>query len=350
MFSRFICLAGTTLFAATHAWSSPLRASPAASPAVAVDQRAAFRAVFCSLMQRDFPLDGANCNDWLRRFPDEAAAAAVAATAPIDPVAVNIVIVGGLFSECLPTIPTFGDAVEQLRGRGYHVSYAPIKGRASTEANAAIVRAHVAQELAAMPKLPLVLVAYSKGVTDTMTALADYPELGDAVGAVISVAGVVNGSRAADQLLRLYDATAGLLPYSVCPASDGGEVRSLTHEYRAAWLMTHRLPAGPLYFSIVGLPTPERVSSVFSAFRRSLSRIDPRNDGQMIYADAILPNSSLLGYANADHFAIALPFDSAMPEARLMGINRNDFPRAQLIEAAVRIAQARLATRAKAEP
>ncbi|HEU4373261.1 MAG TPA: hypothetical protein VFS02_07220 [Telluria sp.] len=323
------------LFAATHAWSAP-----ADAPAVKADARAEFRAVFCSLMARDFPL-GAGCDEWLRRFPDEAAPAA--ATAAGGAAAVNIVIVGGLFSECLPTIPTFGDAVTHLRGMGYRVSYAPVKGRASAEANAAIVRTHVAQELAAAPKLPLVIVAYSKGVTDTITALANYPQLGGEVGAVIGVAGVVNGSRAADQLLALYGATAGLLPYSGCPASDGGELRTLTHEYRASWLMTHRLPAEPLYFSIVGLPTPERVSAVFAPFERSLSRIDPRNDGQMIYSDAILPNSALLAYANADHFAIALPIENAVREARLVGINHNDFPRAQLIEAAIRIAQARLA-------
>jgi hypothetical protein len=323
------------LFAATHAWSAPSDGT-----AVTADGRAEFRAVFCGLMARDFPLDGAGCNNWLRRYPDEAAS--VVATAPTAAAAVNIVIVGGLFSECLPTIPTFGDAALHLRGKGYRVSYAPVKGRASAEANAAIVKAHVAQELAAMPKLPLVIVAYSKGVTDTMTALANYPELGRTVGAVIGVAGVVNGSRAADQLLALYSATAGLLPYRGCPASDGGEVRSLTHEYRTNWFTSHRLPAEPLYFSIVGLPSPERVSAVFSPFQRRLARIDPRNDGQMIYSDAILPNSSLLAYANADHFAIALPIENAVPQARLVGINHNDFPRAQLIEAAVRIAQARL--------
>lgn len=339
MGSRLIRLAAMVMvFAATH-----VRSAPADAAAVMADGRAEFRALFCVLMRRDFPLDGASCNDWLRRFPDEPAP--VVATTPMGAAAVNVVMVGGLFSECLPTIPTLGDAAMHLRGRGYRVSYAPVKGRASAEVNAAIIEAHVAQELAAMPKLPLVIVAYSKGVTDTITALANYPELGRDVGAVIGVAGVVNGSRAADQLLALYDATAGLLPYSGCPASDGGEVRSLTHEYRANWLMTHRLPAEPLYFSIVGLPSPERVSAVFAPFQRSLSRIDPRNDGQMIYSDAILPNSALLGYANADHFAIALPIETAVREARLVGINHNDFPRAQLIEAAIRIAQARLAQR-----
>lgn len=295
-------------------------------------------------MRRDDPPGGANCDDRLRRFPDEASPAANTPSLHTAP-AVNIVIVGGLFSECLPAVETFGDAVAHLRAIGYRVTHAPVKGRASAEANATIIEAHVARERAVMPQLPLVIVAYSKGVTDTITALATYAKLADSVGAVISVAGVVNGSHAADRTLRLYDATAAVVPLRRCPVTDRGEVRSLTREYRAAWLATHRLPATPLYFSIVALPSPERVSSVFSVFRRSLSRVDPRNDGQMIYSDAILPRSSLLAYANADHFAIALPIAGAIPHARLVGINRNDFPRAQLVEAAVRVAQARLGAR-----
>lgn len=338
MVSRLPGLAAAMMLAsAAHAAAPP-------APAAIVDARAEFRAVFCGLMRRDDAPGGANCNDWLRRFPDEAAQPA--SPIPLDQApAVNIVIVGGLFSDCLPMVPAFGDAVAPLRASGYRVSYAPIKGRASAEANAAIILAYVMRESAARPKLPIVIVAYSKGVTDTMTALAAYPELGPAVGALISVAGVVNGSRAADRLLKMYNATAGLVPYSACPVSDGGEVRTLTHEYRRDWLATHSLPAAPLYFSIVALPTPKRVSAALSVFHRSLSRIDPRNDGQMIYADAIVPRSALLGYANADHFAAALPFDSAMPNLRLVGINRNDYPRAQLVEAAVRLAQARLAAR-----
>lgn len=343
MASRWIRLAGMlTLLAAARAWPAQGGSAPIGGQAGQVgivDGRAEFRAVFCGLMRRDHP--GEDCDEWLRRFPDEAAPAV--AMAPMDgAAALNIVIVGGLFSECLPAGFTFGDAAPRLRTVGYRVSYAPVKGRASAEANAAIVRAHVAQERAATPALPIVIVAYSKGVTDTMTALAAYPELADSVGAVISVAGVVNGSRAADQLHRLYDATAGLLPSGRCPASDGGEVRSLTHDYRIDWLASHRLPAAPLYFSIVGLPAPERVSAVFSPFQRRLAHIDARNDGQMIYDDAMLPRSVLLAYANADHFAIALPIAGALPEARLLGINRNDFPRTELVEAAVRIAQAQL--------
>jgi hypothetical protein len=359
---RWIHVAGALmlmLMLSSHARAQAGAGAPAAPGAIAgiVDGRAEFRTVFCALMRRD----GADCGDWLRRFPDEAAPGAGSPPpllVPDDPPAVNVVIVGGLFSECLPAGFTFGDASARLRAGGYRISYAPVLGRTSAEANAAIVRAHVARERAAMPHTPLVIVAYSKGVTDTMTALAAYPELADSVGAVIGVAGVVGGSHAADDLLRLYDATARLLPrvssLKRCPAGDGGEVSSLTHDVRRHWLATHRLPAGPLYFSIVALPAPRRVSTVFAPFRRRLARFDARNDGQMIYADAILPGSRLLAYANADHFAVALPFDSpmhssihsatpsAMPSARLFGINHNDFPRAELVEAALRIAQAQL--------
>jgi hypothetical protein len=355
MASRWVHLAGLlmmmVLLAPAQAGAAAAAPAPIASQAGILDGRAEFRAVFCALMRRDHPRDGAggaDCGAWLRRFPDEAAAAANPSTPPPgdvsvgDPAAVNLVIVGGLFGQCLGPGFTFGDAAARLRAGGYRVSYAPVLGRTSADANAAIIRAHVARERAAMPHMPLVIVAYSKGVTDTMTALAAYPEMADSVGAVIGVAGVVNGSRAADDLLPLYDATAGLLLPRRCPAGDGGEVSSLTRDYRRNWLATHSLPAAPLYFSIVALPAPERVSSAFALFRRSLARFDARNDGQMIYTDAILPHSSLLAYANADHFAVALPFDSAMPRARLLGINRNDFPRAELVEAAVRIAQARL--------
>ncbi|MES2756417.1 MAG: hypothetical protein V4693_03505 [Pseudomonadota bacterium] len=320
MISKSILLAGAMMLSAPAARAS-------------ADARAEYRAVFCGLMQREHP--GGDCGDWLRRFPDEAAAGAAA---PSDAPAVNVVIVGGLFSECLPSLPTFGDAAVRMRVGGFRVSHAPVKGRASADANAAIIRSHVALERAAMPDLPLVIVAYSKGVADTITALAEYPELADSVGALISVAGVVKGSHAADRMVQLYDATAAVVPLDQCPVSDGGEVRSLTRGYRTKWLAAHPLPAGPLYFSIVGLPERARVSAVFAPFQRRLARIDRRNDGQMIYSDAILPRGSLLAYANADHFAIAL----AMPEARLLGINRNDFPRAQMVEAAVRVAQSKL--------
>jgi hypothetical protein len=41
--------------------------------------------------------------------------------------------------------------------------------------------------------------------------------------------------------------------------------------------------------------------------KNMLSRAEPLNDGQMIFYDQLIPDSTLLGYTNGDHWAIVLP-------------------------------------------
>jgi hypothetical protein len=60
--------------------------------------------------------------------------------------------------------------------------------------------------------------------------------------------------------------------------------------------------------------------------------IDPRNDGQLLFYDQIVPRSTLLGYLNADHWAIAVPIVRDAAAARLL-VDRNAFPREILLEA-----------------
>jgi hypothetical protein len=38
-----------------------------------------------------------------------------------------------------------------------------------------------------------------------------------------------------------------------------------------------------------------------------LARVEPRNDGYVAYSDQMIPGATLLGYANLDHWDIALP-------------------------------------------
>ena len=38
-----------------------------------------------------------------------------------------------------------------------------------------------------------------------------------------------------------------------------------------------------------------------------------RNDGQLLAHDALIPNSTLLGYLNADHWAVALDIEDESP-------------------------------------
>ena len=56
--------------------------------------------------------------------------------------------------------------------------------------------------------------------------------------------------------------------------------------------------------------------------------MDPRNDSQTLFTDQLIPGSVLLGYLNADHWAVALPLDQAHPLLAATFTNRNAFPRA----------------------
>lgn len=307
------------------------------------DERARFRRVFCELVRRDLRGADAECGQWLTKLADEAGEQLPAADeSRALPASVDIVLVTGIFAECLGTkVKLLSDAADALHQRlGYDVSRVPVKGRASSHVNAEIIRDHI---MARTKKV--LVVGYSKGTTDTIAALREYPELGDRVAAFLSVAGVVNGSPLADRFASLYDATLANLPYAPCPINDKEELTSITR-HRQAFLAAKDLPRKVKYFSIAAAPAPERVSRALRIFYDMLADVDPLNDGQVIFYDAILPRSTVLAYANADHWAIALPFEegaSNIPEAL---VDQNHFPRAQLLEAAVRMIEADL-SRAK---
>jgi hypothetical protein len=69
--------------------------------------------------------------------------------------------------------------------------------------------------------------------------------------------------------------------------------------------------SGLRYYSLVTFPQ--------SSYRK-LASIDGRNDGRILFFDQVIPGSVLTAYANADHWAIALPFplvrDNRQPLSR----------------------------------
>jgi hypothetical protein len=118
-----------------------------------------------------------------------------------------------------------------------------------------------------------------------------------------------------------------------CPASadDGDAIRSLTYEHRQDWLQNHPLPEGPRYFSIAAYAPLSGTSRVIGHTYKQLARIDARNDGQLIYRDALLPGSTLLAFPNADHLAVALPFADGNGLLISQAVNRNAYPRTALL-------------------
>lgn len=329
--------------------SSPMQRYGGHDPAMAYvpvaragisDARPPFRALFCAVLAGSSPASRQPCDFWLRRLDDELPAPASvllkAEKGPHQgPRPFDLLIVSGVFSECLPRVRAFADAVGRFRQLGYAVDYVPVKGRASAIFNADIIYTTVNALRSSQKNRKFVVLAYSKGAIDTLTALERHPELAADIAAVISFAGAVNGSPLADQYRGLYERLFAAIPDQACPVTDGGEIADLTREYRLNWLVSHPVPRQPALFSIVATPTPDRVSRVLLPMHAALSRIDPRNDGQILHFDALLPGATLLGYVNADHFAIALPFVQHMPLLAHTLIDMNDFPRGPLAEAAV---------------
>jgi hypothetical protein len=186
----------------------------------------------------------------------------------------------------------------------------------------------------------IILVTHSKGTVDALEALVAYPELTNRVVAVVSVSGAVNGSPIADVVPEALATLAEEARLSACPKGEGIEaVESLRRSVRLGWLASHALPKTVRYYSLAAFAGPEDISVILKPFYAILGRTEPFNDSLVVCSDAIIPGSTLLGYPNADHLAVAMPFAANNPLLASTLITRNHYPRAVLLEAAVRFVE-----------
>jgi len=232
---------------------------------------------------------------------------------------------------------------EHLTRFGYEARMVEVDALSGTTKNAGQIR----DAIMALPPESgpprVVLVGYSKGAPDVLEALVRYPELGGRVVAFVSVAGAVGGSPLANDATQHQADLFRHWPKAKCDAGDGGAVASLRTDVRRAWLAMNKPPQGIRLYSLVTLPDRDRISEALVPTYRKLAKIDPRNDGQVIYSDQIVPGSTLLGFLNADHWAVVLPIDRSH---RVLGstlVNRNDYPREALLESLLRYVEEDLA-------
>jgi hypothetical protein len=163
-----------------------------------------------------------------------------------------------------------------------------------------------------------------------------YRELAQRVAAVVSVAGSINGSPLADDAPASLLGMLEYLPGSECDKGDGGAVKSLKPSTRRDFARTHELPKTVQYYSLATFAQREQISFGLRGSYDDLAKIDPRNDSQMLFYDQIIHGGALLGFVNADHWAVALPFSRQRPGLAATVVNRNEFPREVLLEAIVR--------------
>jgi hypothetical protein len=311
------------------------------SNASIVDARGRFREMLCAVMQaRAAP---GSCSEALVHTEDELPARDMGVDLSPSRAGLTVLYVPGLWADCLGatalTVAQMGDYFARF---GYDFTRVNVSGVASSRWNAQ--RIHAA--LLGMPEVGrtrrAVIVGYSKGIVDTLEALEAYPELRQRVTAVISLAGAVGGSPLADppliELLQLFS----LVPGNQCREGDHGALNSLRRGTRYAWLSRHPLYGPVRYYSIVAAPEPDRVSSGLRLAYEVLNGIGGRNDGNVFIADQILPAGTLLGYVNADHFAAAIDLRRSPYASVRDAADRSDFPRAALLEAALRFVEENL--------
>jgi len=296
------------------------------------DGRVRFRELFCATLQDNPNPKQRTCEELLHRLSDEAPGAARPVALPPRDTRLRFVFVPGLFNDCATVVALpFETAVPRLQSLGYEAEILVVSGRSSSTSNAEDIAQFVSKAAAADQRL--VLVGYSKGAVDILEFLVAYPELTKRVRAVVSVAGAINGSALADAASAPYDRSLRRVSVAGCDAGDGGAVDSLRRPLRLNWLAEHRLPQSTRYFSLVSFTRTDSVAGPLRPFAAALTEIDPRNDGQLLFYDQVIPGATLLGYTNADHWGVAVPIEEKRPMLATFVTGHNWFPRDALVEA-----------------
>jgi hypothetical protein len=316
----------------------PLMLVPASQVGVE-DRRGRFREIFCEVLEaRGTALpDYRPCNQALVRVGTEPAGSGREVELGYSSRQLVVAIVPGLGWDCFANwLDVKGTAVAHIRQFGYDHAVIKVDGLSGSANNARQIRDAILQMPLAPNEPHLVLVGYSKGAVDILDAVVSYPEIRGRVAAVVSAAGSIGGSPLANDVEH---APVGLLtrwPGAECSGGDGGAMESLRPTIRKAWLAENALPKDIRYYSLVTFPDPERISALLQPSYSKLSQVDARNDSQLLFYDQVIPGSKLLGYMNADHWALAVPIARSHPALGATFVNHNDFPREALVEALLR--------------
>ena len=343
-------LAGALLFVSACAGKPPEQPTTEESQAEVqafissekvTDDRGRFREIFCAVLEehgRDLP-DYRSCEQALRTTGTEMGA--TGKPVPLGRTASDylVLMVPGLgwncFSEWLDLTNSVPEHVAQF---GYDLRLVPVDGLSSTSNNAAMINDYVAGLPAEDADRRLILIGYSKGSPDILTAVVEYPALAARVDAVISLAGAVGGSPLSEDATQAQANMLAVVPGSKCDEEDGDNdaVHSLRPDVRQAWLAENPLPSGINYYSAITFPEEDRISWALKNSYLVLGETDIRNDTQLVIFDQFVPGSKVLAAANADHWAIAVPVARTHSIVGGTLVNRNDYPREAFMEALLR--------------
>jgi pimeloyl-ACP methyl ester carboxylesterase len=254
----------------------------------------------------------------------------------------TLLLVGGFGAQCFsPTVVAFEDAAEHLdqyHDVGYHVI--DVNGFGSSEDNAELI----VKKVKKLSEKRFIAVTHSKGAADFMVALTKYPDDLKRVKGLVTIAGAVGGSWLVDDFIGLNNKVLRGLLLNKCEAPkrlmDNG-LDSMRRDTRQKFLAS--VPHNWRAYSVSAVSKDANTSDVLKPLWNRVAPYAKEQDSHIVEREALVPRGEYLGRALADHWAVAMPFtpnDKIKDKARRFVDRRvqwNRFPRAPLVEAAVRI-------------
>ena len=348
MLATFAAASVLVVAACSSAGPSPYpdHTRPLALPSGVEDQRGRFREIFCAILsERGATIpDARPCDEALTRAGMEPPGTGGAIDVGQARRPLVAVVVAGVGWDCISKwLDSEETSATHVRRFGYDAVAVNVESLSSSAVNARTIRDSI-MSMEPMPAAAnLVLIGYSKGAPDILEALVAYPEIRQKLAAVVSVAGAVRGSPVADDVTQSKLELLRHWPGAQCSTGDSGAMESLRPAIRKAWLADNPLPRDVPFYSLVTCPEPDRISAVLKPSYKKLGRIDPRNDGMVLFDDQIIPGSTFLACLNADHWAVSVPIARTHPRIGSTLVTKNDYPREALLEALLRFIEEDLA-------
>jgi hypothetical protein len=299
------------------------------------DLSASFARLFCSVLHGENP-DGGEWNGCDSYLKSEQPLSLEPGNLDRIPADYRVLVIPGILSSCQANIPAFAEGQTHLREKhGLTVEFLQTPNESST-ANGARIAKYL-QENSRHDSRKYILVGYSKGAPDIQEALASDAQARNLVAAFISVAGAVGGSPIAQTLPAIVERYSSALKLGTCEGDVAEAFKSLRQDVRQQFLSAHPEPLVPS-FSLAAVSDSATTSRMLLEAWKVLAAYDPRTDSQLLLFDAMVPGGNYLGTLHADHLAVALNYSASADSTIRSAADHNRFPRAALLEAAVRSA------------